>query len=146
LNALQVRAGPHVVRHLHAHGLSPQDVRVVHPRYRLNVFTGRGPHLMRRDGSVCTPLGYLAAFATNAISRKAMGVWLERVILSDSRDRRVGGRHAATRSSGFLTKRLDTRGQACFTIAAPLARLTTNKSEKGTMVMTPRTSTAKAST
>ena len=32
-----------------------------------------------------TPLGYLGAFATNAVSRKAMGGWLERVVFSDPR-------------------------------------------------------------
>ena len=57
-----------------------------HPRYRLHVFTSRGRHLLRREGRVRTPLGYLGAFATNAISRPAMGAWLERVIFSDPRD------------------------------------------------------------
>jgi hypothetical protein len=57
-----------------------------HPRYRLHVFTSRGRHLMRREGRIRTPLGYLGAFATNALSRKAMGGWLERVIFSDARD------------------------------------------------------------
>ncbi|HEX6704463.1 MAG TPA: phospholipase [Albitalea sp.] len=57
-----------------------------HPRYRLHVFTSRGRHIMRREGRLTTPLGYLGAFATNAVSRKAMGGWLERVIFSDPRD------------------------------------------------------------
>ena len=57
-----------------------------HPRYRLHVFTSRGRHLLRREGRLRTPLGYLGAFATNALSRKAMGGWLERVIFSDPRD------------------------------------------------------------
>jgi len=57
-----------------------------HPRYRLHVFTSRGRHLLRREGRVRTPLGYLGAFATNAVSRQAMGGWLERVIFSDPRD------------------------------------------------------------
>ncbi len=57
-----------------------------HPRYRLHVFTSRGRHIMRREGRISTPLGYLGAFATNAISRKAMGGWLERVIFSDPRE------------------------------------------------------------
>ena len=58
-----------------------------HPRYRLHVFTslGRGP-LLRREGRVRTPLGYLGAFATNVVSRRAMGGWLERVVFSDMRD------------------------------------------------------------
>ena len=57
-----------------------------HPRYRLHVFTSRGRHLLGREGRLRTPLGYLGAFATNAVSRKAMGGWLERVIFSDLRD------------------------------------------------------------
>ena len=61
-----------------------------HPRYRLHVFTSRGRHLLRREGRalsrISTPLGYLGAFASNAISRRAMGAWLERVIFSDPRD------------------------------------------------------------
>jgi hypothetical protein len=57
-----------------------------HPRYRLHVFTSRGRHLLGREGRLRTPLGYLGAFATNAVSRKAMGGWLERVIFSDVRD------------------------------------------------------------
>ncbi len=59
---------------------------LTHPRYRLHVFTSRGRHIMRREGRLRTPLGYLGAFATNAVSRKAMGGWLERVIFSDPRD------------------------------------------------------------
>jgi hypothetical protein len=53
-----------------------------HPRYRLHVFTSRGRHLLRRESRWRTPLGYLGAFATNAVSRRAMGVWLERVVFS----------------------------------------------------------------
>ncbi len=57
-----------------------------HPRFRLHVFTSRGRHIMRREGRFTTPLGYLGAFATNAVSRRAMGGWLERVVFSDTRD------------------------------------------------------------
>ena len=62
-----------------------------HARYRLHVFTSRGRHvLLHRDGRalsrLSTPLGYLGAFAANAVSRPAMGAWLERVIFSDLRD------------------------------------------------------------
>jgi hypothetical protein len=57
-----------------------------HPRYRLHVFTSRGRHLLRREGRVRTPLGYVGAFATNLMSRRAMGAWLERVIFHDRRD------------------------------------------------------------
>jgi len=58
-----------------------------HPRYRLHVFTSRGVRALARDGRVRTPLGYLGAFASNAVSRRAMGSFLERVIFSDPRDR-----------------------------------------------------------
>jgi hypothetical protein len=63
---------------------------LAHPRYRLHVFTSRGRHLLRREGRwlsrLSTPMGYLGAFATNAVSRTAMGGWLERVVFSDPRD------------------------------------------------------------
>jgi hypothetical protein len=69
-------------------GREPQVLS--HSRYRLHVFTSRGRHLLRREGRalsrLSTPLGYLGAFATNAVSRPAMGAWLERVIFSDSRE------------------------------------------------------------
>jgi hypothetical protein len=57
------------------------------PRLRLHVFTSRGVRALARDGRVRTPLGYLGAFASNAVSRRAMGGFLERVIFSDPRDR-----------------------------------------------------------
>jgi len=56
-----------------------------HPRRHLHVVASRGRHVMRREGSVATPLGYLGAFATNLVSRRAMGFWLERVMFSDPR-------------------------------------------------------------
>ncbi len=59
---------------------------IAHPRFRLHVITSRGRHLMRREGRLSTPLGYLGAFATNLVSRRAMGAWLERVIFSDPRE------------------------------------------------------------
>ena len=57
-----------------------------HPRLRLHVFTSRGRHLLRREGRLRTPLGYLGAFATNAVARRAMGGWLERVVFGDARE------------------------------------------------------------
>lgn len=56
-----------------------------HPRYRLHVFTSRGRRLLAREGRWRTPLGYLGAFTTNLVSRRAMGGWLERVVFSDPR-------------------------------------------------------------
>ena len=53
-----------------------------HPRYRLHIVTSRGRHLLAREHSLRTPLGYLGAFLTNAVHRKAMGAWLERVVFS----------------------------------------------------------------
>jgi hypothetical protein len=56
------------------------------PRYRLHVFTSRGRHLLAREGRVRTPLGYAGAFFSNAVHRRALGAWLERVVFSDPRD------------------------------------------------------------
>lgn len=56
-----------------------------HPQYRLHVFTSRGRHVLGREGRLRTPLGYFGAFAANALSRRAMGGWLERVVFSDRR-------------------------------------------------------------
>lgn len=53
-----------------------------HPRYRLHILTSRGRHLLGREHSLRTPLGYLGAFLTNSVRRKAMGAWLERVVFS----------------------------------------------------------------
>jgi hypothetical protein len=57
-----------------------------HPRYRLHIVTSRGRHVLAREHTWRTPLGYLGAFATNVVQRKAMGLWLERVIFSDTRE------------------------------------------------------------
>ena len=59
---------------------------LAHPRFRLHIFTGRGRHLLRREGKLRTPLGYLGAFTANALDRRAMGAWIERVVFSDPRD------------------------------------------------------------
>jgi hypothetical protein len=60
------------------------------PRLRLHVFTSRGRNLLHRHGrvlsSISTPLGYAGSFATNALSRRAMGGWWERVVFSDPRE------------------------------------------------------------
>lgn len=53
-----------------------------HPRYRLHIITARGRHLLRAEHRWGTPLGYLGAFLTNTVHRKAMGAWLERVVFS----------------------------------------------------------------
>lgn len=53
-----------------------------HPRYRLHIVTSRGRHVLAQEGPVRTLLGYLGAFAVNALHRKALGAWLERVVFS----------------------------------------------------------------
>jgi hypothetical protein len=55
---------------------------LLHPRYRLHIVTSRGRHLLHTEHRVRTPLGYFGAYLTNAIRRKAMGAWLERVVFS----------------------------------------------------------------
>jgi len=53
-----------------------------HPRYRLHIVTSRGRHILGREHKLATPMGYLGAFLTNSVHRKAMGAWLERVVFS----------------------------------------------------------------
>ena len=53
-----------------------------HPRYRLHILTSRGRHVLRREHGLLTPLGYLGAYAANAVQRRALGAWLERVVFS----------------------------------------------------------------
>jgi hypothetical protein len=64
---------------------------LAHPRLRLHVLTSRGQNkglgLLAREGTLRTPLGYLGAFAANAVSRPLLGRFLERVVFSDPRDR-----------------------------------------------------------
>ncbi len=59
---------------------------LTHPRYRLHVFASHGRGLLHREGRWRTPAGYVAAYAANAVSRRALGAWLERVVFSDSRE------------------------------------------------------------
>ncbi len=55
---------------------------LTHSRYRLHILASRGRGLLQREHAWRTPLGYLGAFLTNAVSRKAMGLWLERAVFS----------------------------------------------------------------
>ena len=52
------------------------------PRYKLHVVTSRGRHVLGREHRIATPLGYLGAFLSNALHRRVMGAWLERVVFS----------------------------------------------------------------
>jgi len=58
---------------------------LAHARYRLQVFTSHGRHLLSRQGRWRTPLGYMGAFVGNALHRRALGGWLERVVFADAR-------------------------------------------------------------
>ncbi len=58
------------------------DEVLLHPRYRLHIVTSRGRHVLGREHHLRTPLGYLGAFLTNSVHRRAMGAWLERVVFS----------------------------------------------------------------
>ncbi|WP_090046500.1 phospholipase [Limnohabitans sp. 2KL-27] len=51
-------------------------------RYRLHIVTSRGRHVLNREHAVGTPLGYAGAFLSNAVHRRALGGWLERVVFS----------------------------------------------------------------
>lgn len=82
------------------------DEVLSHPRYRLHIITSRGRHLLGREHGVATPLGYLGAFLTNTVHRKAMGAWLERVVFS-SPDTSVPG--AACAALPFGTSDYRTR-------------------------------------
>lgn len=55
---------------------------LAHPRYRLHIVTSRGHHVLAREGRLRTPLGYLGALLSNAVSRRLLGHWLERVVFS----------------------------------------------------------------
>ncbi|WP_298214558.1 phospholipase [Acidovorax sp.] len=71
------------------------DEVLSHPRFHLHIVTSRGRHLLGREHGVATPLGYLGAFLTNTVHRKAMGAWLERVVFSSPDALAPGGGCAA---------------------------------------------------
>lgn len=58
------------------------DELLAHPRYKLHLVTSRGRHVLHREHPVLTPLGYAGAWLSNAVSRPAMGSWLQRVVFS----------------------------------------------------------------
>jgi hypothetical protein len=55
-----------------------------HGRYRLHIVTSRGRHMLGREHRIGTPIGYLGAFLSNSVHRKALGGWLERVVFSSA--------------------------------------------------------------
>jgi hypothetical protein len=68
---------------------------LTHPRYKLHIVTSRGRHMLGREHKLATPIGYAGAFFTNAVRRKAMGAWLERVVFSSSAAAEQGAACAA---------------------------------------------------
>ncbi|MGZ5180970.1 MAG: patatin-like phospholipase family protein [Ramlibacter sp.] len=57
-----------------------------HPRYRLHIVTSHGRHVLAREHRIRTPLGYLGAYLSNGLHRRALGGWLERVVFSSGPD------------------------------------------------------------
>ena len=57
-----------------------------HPRYRLHIVTSRGRHLLSREHRFGTPVGYLGAYLSNSLHRRALCAWLERVVFSSGPD------------------------------------------------------------
>lgn len=55
-----------------------------HPRYRLHLLVSKGRLLLSKEHALRTPIGFLAAFLSNLISRKALGYWLERYVFSSA--------------------------------------------------------------
>lgn len=55
-----------------------------HGRWRLHIVTSRGKRLLSRDGPLRTPAGYAAAFLSNAVGRRHLGRWLDRVVFSST--------------------------------------------------------------
>jgi hypothetical protein len=71
---------------LRDHFAGHEQVVLAHPHWRLHVVASRGRHILRREGRWTMPVGFMAAFASNALSRRALGGWMERVVFSDPRD------------------------------------------------------------
>lgn len=57
-----------------------------HPRYRVHIVTSRGRHVLSREHRIGTPIGYLGAWLCNGVHRRALCVWLERVVFSSGPD------------------------------------------------------------
>ncbi len=72
---------------------------LTNPRYKLHIVTSRGRHMLGREHKLATPIGYAGAFFTNAVRRKAMGAWLERVVFSSSASAEPGADGAAMAAS-----------------------------------------------
>lgn len=58
------------------------DTLLAHPRYRLHVLTSRGRQVLRRAGRVQTGIGMAGLALGNVVSRKSVGLFLERTVFS----------------------------------------------------------------
>lgn len=100
-----------------------------HPRYRLHVVTARGRHILAREQGGRSHFGYLAAYGANAVNRKALSYWIDRVVFSgadaqghgisplpfDSADYRT--HHVALNSHNFM-QALQASGSIPFVLQA----------------------------
>jgi hypothetical protein len=53
-----------------------------HPRYQLHVLTARGRQVLRRATPARTVMGFAGLAAANAVSRKGVGLFMERTVFS----------------------------------------------------------------
>jgi hypothetical protein len=77
-----------------------------HPRYRLHLIAARGRHMLGREHPLATPVGYLGAFLSNALHRKALGAWLERVVFSSPMPGPGGVAHLPFGTADFRTRQV----------------------------------------
>ncbi|MCH8117833.1 MAG: patatin-like phospholipase family protein [Proteobacteria bacterium] len=71
------------------HVIGPGGVRdiLTHPVLRTHVMTVRSRHLMASDIPLVLSAGLLATAACNLLSRRTLGLFFERALISDTRDR-----------------------------------------------------------
>ncbi|MES2609627.1 MAG: patatin-like phospholipase family protein [Pseudomonadota bacterium] len=84
---------------------------LAHPRYHLHIVTSRGRHVLAREHKVGTPLGYLGAFLSNTVHRKALGAWLERVVFSSPDEGASTGAALPFGTADFRTRQVQLTAQ-----------------------------------
>lgn len=82
-----------------------------HPRFHLHIVTSRGRHVLAREHRVGTPLGYLGAFLSNSVHRKALGAWLERVVFSSPDEGASTGAALPFGTTDFRTRQVQLTAQ-----------------------------------
>jgi hypothetical protein len=83
---------------------------LTHPRFHLHVVTAHGRHLLEREQPYRTALGFLGAWLSNLVQRRALGGWLERIVFS------TPGAALPFDSSDYPTQQFDL-SQANFNLA-----------------------------